>query len=454
MSSSIWKKIEYILVIFCYCFIAFIFGLLISQSDDFRKFLWRVSQIHLNQNDRFVEDIVVFDDVPEKSHNGLLLLNYRYQENPAIVLVDKKGKIQHQWNLPLTELFGNLKHQQYLDFLQRKRTKLFRHDDSHLYQNGDLLTIVAEETEESDTAQVYDFAYLLKMDKDSNIIWQINDFVHHEFEINDAGKIFVIASKIIDDYPIVNQTNKTKPQFVDFVIKEIDSETGQILRVISVTDAIKNSKYQPFLATSRFQGFELPDSSKVFDILHVNDLIYVEKNMANLVPFLEEGDLIVSVKGLDAIAVLRPKINSIVWMTKGPWIHQHHIELTDVGKLRIFNNVNHYVMDDKKEQFARHQERSSIIDYDLMTHETKIIYNDVAKRSLQSWSQSLHQEIDDGFIFTFTDKGRIINTDFEGNILWELSAIKDRLDDKQVLHTKEIVSSRHYKKSYAKFLNE
>jgi hypothetical protein len=61
--------------------------------------------------------------------------------------------------------------------------------------------------------------------------------------------------------------------------------------------------------------------------------------MASKFPSFKAGQVLVSMRGLDAIAVLDPPTGTVVWGVCGPWHFQHDAQFLDNGHLMLFDNL-------------------------------------------------------------------------------------------------------------------
>ena len=94
---------------------------------------------------------------------------------PVAVLLNQSGKIIHQWSSEVGVPVGDE-----LDFLPEwfKCWQVME-----LTPDGDLLVLSGEK--------------LLKLDWDSNVVWQRDDYFHHEIHQSHTGDIYALASKPI-----------------------------------------------------------------------------------------------------------------------------------------------------------------------------------------------------------------------------------------------------------------
>ncbi|MCB9964175.1 MAG: hypothetical protein H6857_04480 [Rhodospirillales bacterium] len=136
---------------------------------------------------------------------------------------------------------------------------------------------------------------LLKLDKDSNLLWKYTNYVNNDFELGPDGQIYAIVHNI--RYDRVDSLNDMPIPFLEDNIVLLDRD-GQEQKKISLFNAFETSDYAGLLEQLR----EDPD----WDPLHTNAIEYVERDYSDI-PWLKKGYLLLSIRNLNAFAVLDPK---------------------------------------------------------------------------------------------------------------------------------------------------
>jgi hypothetical protein len=65
----------------------------------------------------------------------------------------------------------------------------------------------------------------------------------------------------------------------------------------------------------------------------------LSRKLAPHFPRFKAGQVLLSIRHLDAIAVLDVEQRAIVWAARGPWLAQHDAQFLDNGRLLIFDNL-------------------------------------------------------------------------------------------------------------------
>jgi hypothetical protein len=83
----------------------------------------------------------------------------------------------------------------------------------------------------------------------------------------------------------------------------------------------------------------LAEAASKGDLIHTNSIRILTPEMAPRFPLFRPGQLLISMRSLDLIAVLDPHTHSVVWAALGPWHRQHDAEFLANGNLLIYDNL-------------------------------------------------------------------------------------------------------------------
>lgn len=234
----------------------------------------------------------------ERAWQGLNLYTSGHAE--LAVLMDMDGKELHRWEYDLAAELPE-------EDGRRLRARFRR---AHLAPNGDLTVVYGGHS------------WLARFDKDSKLIWKHENGFHHDLEIQDDGKIYAIASQ----RQVIERIHPERPVIEDFIV--VLSDTGEELARQSVLEAFENSDYAPMLSLMPAFG----------DILHTNT-IEVLGEPSELAPkSWKAGQVLVSMREMDTIAVIDLSEQRVVWAKTGLWDAQHQPTVLDNGHLLLFDN--------------------------------------------------------------------------------------------------------------------
>lgn len=120
-----------------------------------------------------------------------------------------------------------------------------------------------------------------------------------------------------------------------------DPETGNILESIDLIDNVISKSAENRLALVVPENYKFDRKTKYgerADIFHPNDLEELLPEMASAFPQFEAGDLLVSNRNINQVAVIGRKSGAVKWTAYGPWWHQHDADFQPDGTITIFSN--------------------------------------------------------------------------------------------------------------------
>ena len=309
-------------------------------------------------------------------------------------LIDMDGNVVHEWRLRFDEAWDPAP--QVRSYAEEDRAywadKVYWRR-VHLFANGDLLVVF-----ESPYRTPYGFG-LAKLNKDSDILWKLSENVHHDAAIGPDGEIYVLTQSISE----INQPGlpHIEPPFIDDKVTIVSAE-GAKRKEISILAAFLDSEYEPLLDTLR--------EDLLGDIMHANAVRYVDGATAALFPFAEEGQLLISMREMNVIALLDPETERIVWADTGMWRRQHDPQMLDNGRILLFDNQGH----NGREGATR------VIEYDPLNRAIVWSYAGTAKEPLISSVYGSQQRLANGnTLIIESNNGRAVEITPDGRTVWE-----------------------------------
>lgn len=289
------------------------------------------------------------------------------------VLIDMRGQVLHRWRYPLRRLWPDLAKDPGMKKLEYWRR-------AFLYPNGDLLGI-------------YEGHGIVKLDARSNVLWSHRGGIHHDLEVLPNGDIWVLDR----EGKILPRINPEKGVLEDMVT--VLDPQGRVRRKISLLEAFERSRYASLLETMEREG----------DIFHTNTLEVLDGRFADRHPAFREGNVLVSVLRLNALAILDPNREEIVWAKTGSWRRQHQPTFLDKGNLLLFDNL------------GAGRTRSRVLEIDPLSGETVWQYGGTPGVDFLSKTLGSCQRLPNGnTLLTESENGRAIEVTPEGRIVWEL----------------------------------
>jgi hypothetical protein len=255
-------------------------------------------------------------DDPNRTCDGFTL--YTTDHGAQAMLIDMQGNVVHRWTTTFRRIWSQPPHVRRP--VDDDKIYMFA---CHLYANGDLLAVLHGS---GDTPYGYGLA---KLDKHSRVLWTYDANTHHAVDVAEDGTIYVLTHQIVAKMP-EGLRFLAAPALVDFLVKL--SPEGKELQKVSLLEAFRNSAYAALL-TSRLA---LDDSA--WDILHANHVEVLTHERATHFPRFRVGQVLVSARELDALAVVDVATASVTWAARGPWRGQHDPHFLDNGRLLVFDN--------------------------------------------------------------------------------------------------------------------
>lgn len=324
----------------------------------------------------------------ERAQEGVTL--YLSGSEAAAHLIDMDGTVLHSWKRPYSSL-----QEAGVPSVQNPQPDshvYFRH--AYVLPDGGLIALYEGA---GDTPYGYG---VVKLDRDSGIVWSYAGRAHHQFDVGPDGRIYVLTHEFVDD-EIENFGNLARPRLDDFLV--VLSPDGEELKKIRLVTAVSRSPYRQMLHT--VAGYSLADP------LHANTVEFIDREKAANFAFGSEGQILLSFRETHSLAVLDVDSGEIVWATRGPWLGQHDPDIMPNGNILLFDNYGAY---DGPEGVSR------VIEFDPVTMEIVWEYRGTPDAPLDSLIRSDQQRLPNGnTLINESNGGRLVEVTRDGEIVWE-----------------------------------
>lgn len=158
---------------------------------------------------------------------------------------------------------------------------------------------------------------------------------------------------------------------------------------------------------------EDPESRAAIDFFHPNDVDVLSEALAPAFPMFAAGDLLLSFREIDLVAVLDPATKRLKWWSHGAWIKQHDPDFIVDGTISVYSNNSS-------------RGRSEILKIDPATHK---ISNELYHGNTEFYSASMgkHQYLPNGnILIAVPDEGRALLVSPNGNELMEFNNLSSK----------------------------
>ena len=305
-------------------------------------------------------------------------------------LIDASGTVVHQWDAPFHTVFPRPTH------VANPVPEPFIHwRRAHLYDNGDLLAMYECY---GDTPWGYG---LVKVDAESRVLWSFPANTHHDLCVTGDGTIYTLTHRFrrVAEEPVA-ASPELPPVVLDDQIVQLDAE-GNLIAELSLLDALARSPYRDLLTT-------VP--SDEWDLLHTNTVRPITEEFAQHHDFAEAGQLLISWRSRQALAIVDMESESVVWATCGPFRYQHDPLPLANGNIMLFDNRGH----------VGPGGASRIIEFDPAHQTIHWQYNGSADKPFFSLVRATQQQLPNGnVLITESSAGRLLEVTRNGELAWE-----------------------------------
>jgi len=223
------------------------------------------------------------------------------------------------------------------------------------------------------------------------VIWAVNKWFHHSISKGPDGSVWTLRG---------------------LTIVQLDPDTGKQLKQISIKDDI--------VAAHGFHGvFALHTSEQeegihyLDDPYHPNDVEVLKPDTAAAFPMFETGDLLISLRSINLVAVIDGDDYHPKWWMIGPWHRQHDPDFLPNGSISVFNNNMGFG-------------HSQILAIYPQTGKIETLVGGEGGYPFYSWRRGKHEHLDNNNILvTETERGHVFEIDHDQNLVWEYNNIYD-----------------------------
>ena len=321
----------------------------------------------------------------ERAYQGLNLVVSGHA--PEAYLMDMRGNVVHRWRHELADVWPQRAATQDLKGFETfwRRAQVLPH--------GELLAI-------------YDGIGLIKLDRDSNLVWSHAGGQHHDLFVDEMGWIHTLTRKPRSEHDRLALEGPIEEDFVTV----LDAE-GRVQHELSILESLLASDYASLLARARRQG----------DILHTNTIELMDGRFAALHPLYAAGNILVSLPRLNVIAVIDPRTERVEWALGGLWRFQHQPTVLNNGNMLVFDNTGH-------------RGDSKVVEVEPLTQAVVWSYRGSAERRFTSYFLGSSQRLPNGnTLITESTAGRAFEVSRGGTIVWEFVNPQRAADDEGLI---------------------
>jgi hypothetical protein len=257
---------------------------------------------------------------PARTAPGPTFLTLYTKEGFEARLVAPDGAVLHRWRVSHSQAFPEPRH-----LLWKAPDEFIVWHGAKPYPNGDVVFNFQDKS----------FPYgggLVRLDKDSRVVWALPENTHHDVEADPGdGSLWVPGMRYRPEG--LPEVPGMKPWFYEDTVLRVSADGGEVLGEVSVLKALAAS-YPGLLSINYEDHLRL----EAQDPLHLNAAEPLPAALAPDFPGLAAGDLLVSLRSINAIAVIDPGTGRAKWALAGPFAKQHDPDWLPDGRIMLFDN--------------------------------------------------------------------------------------------------------------------
>jgi Arylsulfotransferase (ASST) len=303
-------------------------------------------------------------------------------------LMDMDGNVLHRWAKSVPEIWPGFDPEDRVGATWFRRVRLL--------DNGDILA-------------VYEGVGIVKLDKDSNVIWARQNDAHHDLDVQPNGDIVMLTRAV----RMIPEVNASVPTLEDFVTV-LDAD-GNEKRKVSVWECFRNSPFRAMISGERL-GWP-------GDVFHTNTVHVLDGTLEDRLPAFRRGAVLVSLEVQGVLAVLDLDGRTVRWADKGLPTGQHDPRILPNGHLLVFDN-------------RRDSEESAVTERDPDSHEAAWEFRGTEAAPFHSRTCGAANRLPNGnTLITESDGGRALEVTPGGKVVWEFYNPARAGDDDQYIAT-------------------
>jgi hypothetical protein len=345
--------------------------------------------IHFLEPARYEGDGVVVNDPPPGREDDLILMTGFFDGDTAARLIRRDGTVVHGWRLRPLELIANP-----AGCRNVPRTNW----------NGLPHGTIAKP--DGSIVVSFESCGMVKLDRCGMVAWATLEVTHHSPNWRDDGGIVVAGGEYVDKETKDIPWPFSGPYWEDLIYRF--SADGKLESRRPMTEMFLDNDMAPVLNS----GSEF--STRTHGEFHLNEVEELSAELAPEFPMFEAGDLLLSFRNLNMIAVTDAQGERVKWFKVGPWVRQHDPDFETGGVITVFDNHTDATLDGSRRGGTR------IVEVNPATNATRVIYGGREDEHMYSSERGNHQRTYSGTIMiNEAISGRVIEVDAAGRVIWE-----------------------------------
>ncbi len=332
-------------------------------------------------------DAVTDNIEPEKTSPGYTLIT---REDDNIILVDMDGKVVHTWHLPFGKIWAASASE--ADRFSSPPYVAY----AEVYPNGDVMAIYHSKANKK--GPIYG-AGIVRMDKEAKVIWDYGANVHDAFYTAKDGRIYTLL-QTASRGPVDGLHFAVNPNALDYI--SVISPTGHQEKRISILSAFIDTPFEEYLYAV----------GNNMHYIGANSIVLLEKEMAEKFPMFKEGDILLSLGGINTIAVIDPESGKVRWAGRGIFRHQYDARFMENGTIMLYDTGGY--------EDNSGINRTRILNVDPSNQAVRWVYVDKDKTEATTRVSGMGQPLPNGnVLMSEDDAGQVTELTPDGETVWQ-----------------------------------
>lgn len=309
-------------------------------------------------------------------------------------LIDKRGRVLHDWLFDRAELFRS-------GLSQRNDPERTDIHGSHLLPNGDVIFNI-------------EYVGTVRADACGRVKWTLAEGNHHSVDRGEGGDFWIpgVSSKpsnVTSRYP--DGIPGLSPVWLDRIF-HVSSE-GEVLGKINILDVLYKNDLERFIV-QEYQPGAGTSGMDTKNITHLNDIEPLAPDMADQYPLFEAGDLLVSLRNIHLVFVFDTESKTVKWYESEPFIQQHDPDFIGDGWIGVFDNRDDFIERGKLLGGSR------IVALQPHTDSTRVLFPTPLSDPFYTDIRGKWQMLENNnMLLTESAAGRVVEVTPDGETVWE-----------------------------------
>ncbi|MEM6835540.1 MAG: arylsulfotransferase family protein [Cyanobacteria bacterium P01_C01_bin.120] len=312
--------------------------------------------------------------------------------NLSAEIIDLDGNSLHSWDVNWFEMWPDPQHLPE-ESIPRKKPGTHIHG-AVVMENGDL---------------IFNFENLglIRINPDGEVVWRLDYITHHSIHRHNDGNLWVSGRQYHTEK--ISRLPHLEPPFFEETILEVTPD-GEILREWYVAEILRENGYDGLLYLGTLDNTSTYVTENT-DIFHLNDVEPFPLTMEE--DFFQQGDVMVSLRNINAVFVFNSENNEIKFMSSGQFVRQHDPDFIDGNTISVFDNNNNSALTPEELQ-------SRILIISARENSSEVFFEGTPENPFFTHIMGKHQwQANGNLLITDSVSGRGFEVDQQGNIVWQ-----------------------------------